>query len=204
MPRRPTACSRPLRERSSISPRADGVGLFLPSYCHPVLSAISCIPADRVITPVGTRSGRAIQGRTPVIERGVMQCQAGSSKVSGDSTVGTYGDKSVPCQWFSRLASALDHRSAPRLALLFLGAVLARGRRTVTSWIRAAKLELAVELLRWAKTWLGILAKPLWVVADGCHRCQVNRSARPRARAKLPPRRCVMCVMRVMERRKLL
>ena len=47
----------------------------------------------------------------------------------------------VPCQWFSRLASALDRRSAPRLARLFLGAVLARGRRTVTSWIRAAKLS---------------------------------------------------------------
>ena len=46
-----------------------------------------------------------------------------------------------PCQWFSRLASALDRRSAPRLALLFLGAVLARGRRTVTSWIRAAGLS---------------------------------------------------------------
>ena len=43
-------------------------------------------------------------------------------------------------QWFSRLASALDPRSAPRLAKLFLGAVLARGRRTVTSWIRAAGL----------------------------------------------------------------
>jgi hypothetical protein len=46
----------------------------------------------------------------------------------------------VPCRWFSRLASALDRRSAPRLARLFLGAVLARGRRTVTTWIRAAKL----------------------------------------------------------------
>jgi hypothetical protein len=45
------------------------------------------------------------------------------------------------CQWFSRLASALDCRSAPRLARLFLGAVLARGRRTVTSWIRAAELS---------------------------------------------------------------
>lgn len=44
------------------------------------------------------------------------------------------------CQWFSRLATPLDRRSAPRLALLFLGAVLARGRRTVTTWIRAAKL----------------------------------------------------------------
>src|SRR3954471_22291017 len=47
----------------------------------------------------------------------------------------------VPFQWFSWLAAALDPRSAPRLALLFLGAVLARGRRTVTSWIRAAGLS---------------------------------------------------------------
>jgi hypothetical protein len=47
----------------------------------------------------------------------------------------------VPCQWFSRLASILDCRSAPRLARLFFGAVLARGRRTVTTWIRAAKLS---------------------------------------------------------------
>jgi DDE superfamily endonuclease len=47
----------------------------------------------------------------------------------------------VPCQWFARLASALDRRSAPRLAPLFLGAVLARGRRSVTSWIRAAGLS---------------------------------------------------------------
>jgi hypothetical protein len=47
----------------------------------------------------------------------------------------------APCQWFSRLASALDCRSASRLARLFLGAVLARGRRTVTTWIRAAKLS---------------------------------------------------------------
>ena len=46
-----------------------------------------------------------------------------------------------PCQWFSRLAAFLDRRSAARLAWLFLGAVLARGRRTVTSWIRAAGLS---------------------------------------------------------------
>jgi hypothetical protein len=45
------------------------------------------------------------------------------------------------CQWSSCLASALDRRSAPRLALLLLGAALARGRRTVTPWIRAAKLS---------------------------------------------------------------
>src|SRR3954466_3502279 len=47
----------------------------------------------------------------------------------------------IPCQWFAWLAAALDRRSAPRLALLFLGAVLARGRRTVTTWIRAARLS---------------------------------------------------------------
>ncbi len=47
----------------------------------------------------------------------------------------------VACQWSSRLASALDRRTAPRLALLFLGAVLGRGRRTITSCIRAAKLS---------------------------------------------------------------
>jgi hypothetical protein len=43
--------------------------------------------------------------------------------------------------WFSALAAALDPRSAPRLARLLLGAVLARGRRTVTCWIRAAGLS---------------------------------------------------------------
>src|SRR5947209_1009503 len=47
----------------------------------------------------------------------------------------------APGHWFSTLAAALDPRSAPRLARLFLGALLARGRRTVTSWIRAAGLS---------------------------------------------------------------
>ena len=37
--------------------------------------------------------------------------------------------------------SFLERRSAPCLAWLFLGAVLARGRRTVTRWIRAADLS---------------------------------------------------------------
>jgi hypothetical protein len=35
-----------------------------------------------------------------------------------------------PCQWVSRLGAFLDRRSAAGLAWLFLGAVLARGRRT--------------------------------------------------------------------------
>lgn len=39
---------------------------------------------------------------------------------------------------FADLSAALDRRSAPRLLLLFTGALFARGRRTVTSWFRAA------------------------------------------------------------------
>jgi DDE superfamily endonuclease len=47
----------------------------------------------------------------------------------------------VRCHWFSLLSGVLDPRSAHRLAVLFVGTVLARGRRTVTSWIRAAGLS---------------------------------------------------------------
>ena len=46
----------------------------------------------------------------------------------------------APRQWFVHLSNALDKRSAATLARLFVGAVLARGRRTVTTWIRAAGL----------------------------------------------------------------
>jgi hypothetical protein len=31
------------------------------------------------------------------------------------------------------------------------------------------KLEMAVELMRWAVTWLGFLGQPIWVVADGAY-----------------------------------
>lgn len=40
--------------------------------------------------------------------------------------------------WLADIAAALDSRSAPRLLALLLGALFARGRRTVTSWLRAA------------------------------------------------------------------
>jgi hypothetical protein len=39
------------------------------------------------------------------------------------------------------LSAALDRRSAPRLFALFQGALFARGRRTVTSWFRAAGID---------------------------------------------------------------
>jgi hypothetical protein len=43
--------------------------------------------------------------------------------------------------WFCQLAAALDRRSARRLQQLFCGALFARGRRTVTSWFRAAGIS---------------------------------------------------------------
>src|ERR1700721_2029261 len=43
--------------------------------------------------------------------------------------------------WFSQIVGGLDRRSAPRLSLLLQGALLARGRRTVTSWFRAAGIS---------------------------------------------------------------
>jgi hypothetical protein len=39
---------------------------------------------------------------------------------------------------FADLSAALDRRSAPRLIQLLVGALFAKGRRTVTSWLRAA------------------------------------------------------------------
>lgn len=40
--------------------------------------------------------------------------------------------------WLTDITAALDSRSAPRLLLLFVGALFAKGRRTVTSWFRPA------------------------------------------------------------------
>ncbi|AWM37644.1 hypothetical protein GobsT_43560 [Gemmata obscuriglobus] len=45
------------------------------------------------------------------------------------------------CHWFSVLAGALDRRSGRRLAALFLGVLLARGRHALSCWIRAAGLS---------------------------------------------------------------
>jgi hypothetical protein len=41
---------------------------------------------------------------------------------------------------FADVSAALDRRSAPRLLLLLVGALFAKGRRTVTSWFRAASI----------------------------------------------------------------
>ena len=44
----------------------------------------------------------------------------------------------LPSAWLTDITAALDRRSAPRLLLLLVGALFAKGRRTVTSWFRAA------------------------------------------------------------------
>ena len=41
------------------------------------------------------------------------------------------------CEWVACLSELLDSRTAWRLPLVVLGILLARGRRTVTSWLRA-------------------------------------------------------------------
>ena len=45
--------------------------------------------------------------------------------------------------WFATLTSALDRRAGARFYLLLCGALFARGRRTVTSWFRAAGITTA-------------------------------------------------------------
>ncbi len=85
----------------------------------------------------------------------------------------------APCQWFPRLASALDRRSAPRLVLLFLGAILAHGRRTVTSWIWAAGLS-GEYRPRYAKggsrNWSGDISIPGSSTGRSCRRAGSKRS----------------------------
>ncbi len=43
--------------------------------------------------------------------------------------------------WLTDITAALDHRSSPRLLLLLVGALFAKGRRTVTSWFRPAGIS---------------------------------------------------------------
>ena len=83
--------------------------------------------------------------------------------------------------WLSQIPVVLDRRSAPRLLALLVGALFARGRRTVTSWFRAAGITadfrpaynalgavgrraqaVALQLLAW-------VVRPLWRALPGDH-----------------------------------
>jgi hypothetical protein len=77
-----------------------------------------------------------------------------------------YGHSWVVLGWLAR-QPAWGTLALPLLARLY---VRRKDLPRVPEACRPAfhtKLELAVELLRWAVTWLGFLGKPLWVVADG-------------------------------------
>ena len=94
--------------------------------------------------------------------------------------------------WLTTLADALDRRSAPRLLRLLLGALFARGRRTVTSWFRAA--DISIDFRRaYAALWaagrrsqalgyrlLGCaLLPPLMRQASGDHTCCSPSTTQP-------------------------
>ena len=45
-------------------------------------------------------------------------------------------------QWVDQLAEALHARNRQRLTVLIMGILFARGRRTVTSWLRAVGISI--------------------------------------------------------------
>ena len=57
--------------------------------------------------------------------------------------------------------------SLPLHALLYVRAVDVPALAKETPWDFRTKLELAVELVGWLKTWVGRTGKALWLVADG-------------------------------------
>jgi hypothetical protein len=52
-------------------------------------------------------------------------------------------------QWVDELAEALHGRNRWRLTVLIMGMVFAKGRRTVSSWLRAVGLRNADTLVSW-------------------------------------------------------
>ncbi len=64
--------------------------------------------------------------------------------------------------WMIALASVLHQRSAWRFALLVAGIVFANGRRTITSWLRAAGIGNAYESFYY---FIGALARKSEVMA---------------------------------------
>src|SRR5262249_22653233 len=102
--------------------------------------------SDPGYPPYSPRPGASVPGdswlfsRGALFARGYNRCHTGSPPRTEPAMPSSH---LLPpsCHRFSALASALDTRSAPRLVCLALRAILVRGRRTVTSWIRAAVLS---------------------------------------------------------------
>src|SRR5271167_4252245 len=78
--------------------------------------------------------------------------------------------------WFCHIAAALDLRSAPRLVLLLVGALFAHGRRTVTSWFRAAGITAEFRRAYYALGAAGRHAEALAYRLLGCGLLPLLRS----------------------------
>jgi hypothetical protein len=89
-------------------------------------------------------------------------------------TPGPAGSSYIYGHVFVVIGLLVTHRAWGVTALPLLARLYVREKDlpTIDPKYRPAfrtKLELAVELLRWAKSWLDLLGKPIWVVADGAY-----------------------------------
>jgi hypothetical protein len=104
------------------------------------------------------RSGRKVQG----------------AGVHHNPTPGVAGSAFVYGHVWVVLAALVPHPAWGVVALPLLARLYVR-RKSLASIAAAdrpvfrTKLELGVELVRWAKIWLGMLGKPVWVVVDGAY-----------------------------------
>jgi len=89
-------------------------------------------------------------------------------------TPGPAGSHYVYGHVFVVLALLVTHETWGTLALPLLARLYVRKKDLPSVALKhrpafRTKLELAVELLRWAKPWLRLLDVPIWVVADGAY-----------------------------------
>jgi len=126
-----------------------------------------------VVAPLTTGAGRltlAIDD-TPVRRYGPYVQAAG---VHHNPTPGPAGSPHVYGHVFVVLALLVEHQSWGVIALPLLARLYVRRKDlpTIDPKHRPAfrtKLVMAVELMRWAKLWLGPLKTPIWLVADGAY-----------------------------------
>jgi hypothetical protein len=128
---------------------------------------------NEVVAPLATGSGRLTLALddTPTRRYGPYVQAAGFHH---NPTPGPAGSPHVYGHVFVVLALLVEHRSWGVIALPLLSRLYIRSADlpAIDPKHRPAfrtKLEMAVELLRWAKPWLGLLRRPIWVVADGAY-----------------------------------
>jgi hypothetical protein len=126
-----------------------------------------------VVGPLATDAGRLTLALddTPTERYGPHVQGAG---LHHNPTPGPAGSSYVYGHVFVVLGLLVNHKAWGAIALPLLARLYVRKKDlpSVDPKHRPefrTKLELAVELLRWAKPWLGLLGKPIWVVADGAY-----------------------------------